>query len=209
VLRGYKPLAAVALSSPPTPVGGSPFGRQNGESSPLVSRGTSWRTICLPGIETPGSRRPKLATGATEAAVAEARLALAAFERLGAAREADAASGLLRQLGAAGRAFPRRYGERTKCETEVLSLVADGLQRADRRAPVHQPPHGRAPRGEHPLEARPPDTCRSGRIRRPRGRRNTRIRIGRATDAQLAGAGDPHRRVAARGPGHPTEGGTR
>jgi DNA-binding CsgD family transcriptional regulator len=130
VLRGYKPLAAVALSSPPTPVGGSPFGRQNGESSPLVSRGTSWRTICLPGIETPGSRRPKLATGATEAAVAEARLALAAFERLGAAREADAASGLLRQLGAAGRAFPRRYGERTKCETEVLSLVADGLSNA-------------------------------------------------------------------------------
>ena len=64
------------------------------------------------------------------AAAAEARMALTAFERLGATRDADAASGLLRQLGAAGRAFPRRSGELTTRETEVLALVAEGLSNA-------------------------------------------------------------------------------
>jgi DNA-binding CsgD family transcriptional regulator len=72
-----------------------------------------------------------LASAAPEAAAAEARAALAAFERLGAARDADAASGLLRQLGVAGRAFPRRHGELTKREAEVLSLVAEGLSNAE------------------------------------------------------------------------------
>jgi DNA-binding CsgD family transcriptional regulator len=72
-----------------------------------------------------------IAAEAPEAAAAEARLALAAFERLGAARYADAASGLLRRLGAAGRSFPRRHGELTKREAEVLSLVAEGLSNAE------------------------------------------------------------------------------
>jgi len=71
-----------------------------------------------------------LAADAPAAAAAEARMALTALERLGAAREADAASGLLRQLGVAGRAFPRRSGELTKRETEVLALVAEGLSNA-------------------------------------------------------------------------------
>jgi DNA-binding CsgD family transcriptional regulator len=72
-----------------------------------------------------------LASSAPEAAAAEARLALAAFERIGAARHADAASSLLRQLGASGRPFPRGYGELTKRETEVLSLLAEGLSNAE------------------------------------------------------------------------------
>ena len=71
-----------------------------------------------------------VAATAPEAAVAEARPALATFQRLGAARDADAASSLLRELGAAGRAHPRREGSLTSRETEVLSLLAEGLSNA-------------------------------------------------------------------------------
>lgn len=67
-----------------------------------------------------------LAPRAPEAAVAEGRLALRAFEEMGAAADADATSALLRQIGARGRAFPKHYGELTKRETEVLALLADG-----------------------------------------------------------------------------------
>jgi DNA-binding NarL/FixJ family response regulator len=71
-----------------------------------------------------------LALATPEAATAEAGVALAAFERLGAARDADAAAGLLRRLGAPGRAFPKGHGELTKRETEVLGLLAEGLTNA-------------------------------------------------------------------------------
>jgi DNA-binding CsgD family transcriptional regulator len=70
------------------------------------------------------------AAGAAGVAVVEARIALAKFEQLGAVQDADAAAGLLRELGATGRAWPRRYGELTKRETEVLSLLAAGLPNA-------------------------------------------------------------------------------
>jgi DNA-binding NarL/FixJ family response regulator len=72
-----------------------------------------------------------IAAAAPDAAHAEARLALAAFERLGAARDADRAAGLLRELGAPGRAWPRRYGALTKRETEVLALLAAGSTNAE------------------------------------------------------------------------------
>jgi DNA-binding CsgD family transcriptional regulator len=73
-----------------------------------------------------------LVPGSAAGAVAEARLALATFERLGAARDADAAADLLRGLGqTAGRAWPKRHGPLTKRETEVLSLLADGCSNAE------------------------------------------------------------------------------
>jgi len=72
-----------------------------------------------------------IAAGAPEAAAAEAQGALATFERLGAVRDADAAAGLLRRLGAPGRAFPRGSDGLTKRETEVLSLLAEGLSNAE------------------------------------------------------------------------------
>jgi ATP/maltotriose-dependent transcriptional regulator MalT len=72
-----------------------------------------------------------LGPSAQDAAVAEARLALATFERLGASRDADGAASLLRNLGAAGRAWPKRYGELTKRETEVLALLAAGCSNAE------------------------------------------------------------------------------
>jgi DNA-binding CsgD family transcriptional regulator/tetratricopeptide (TPR) repeat protein len=67
-----------------------------------------------------------LADGAPQAAVAEARLALGAFEGLGATADADATAALLRRLGARGRVFPKHHGQLTKRETEVLALLADG-----------------------------------------------------------------------------------
>jgi DNA-binding CsgD family transcriptional regulator len=72
-----------------------------------------------------------IATSAPDAAEAEARLALAVFERLGAAPDADAAAGLLRERGAAGRVWPRKYGALTKRETEVLTLLAAGCSNAE------------------------------------------------------------------------------
>jgi DNA-binding NarL/FixJ family response regulator len=68
-----------------------------------------------------------LASRAPDAARAEARWALRAFEGLGAVRDAD----LLRNLGAAGRAWPRRQGALTKRETEILSLLGAGRSNAE------------------------------------------------------------------------------
>jgi DNA-binding CsgD family transcriptional regulator len=72
-----------------------------------------------------------LVARAPEAAVAEARLALGTFERLGAARDADRAAALLRTLGASGRAWPRRTGRLTQRETEVMALLAAGCSNAE------------------------------------------------------------------------------
>jgi DNA-binding CsgD family transcriptional regulator len=56
-----------------------------------------------------------------------ARGALATFERLGAARDADEAAALLRALGVSGRSAPRLDGELTAREREVLALLGEGL----------------------------------------------------------------------------------
>jgi DNA-binding CsgD family transcriptional regulator len=66
-----------------------------------------------------------------EVAVAEAKAALEAFERAQAARDADAAAALLRGLGAAGRAAPKRRAQLTKRESEVLELLGHGLSNAE------------------------------------------------------------------------------
>jgi DNA-binding CsgD family transcriptional regulator len=63
-----------------------------------------------------------------EAAMAEARGALDAFERLRAARQADAAAALLRSLGAHATVARGRSGDvLTKREAEVLDLLGAGL----------------------------------------------------------------------------------
>lgn len=59
-------------------------------------------------------------------AVVEARAALAAFERLGASADADAAFALLRSWGALSRTGPRGVGTLTRREQEVLRLVGLG-----------------------------------------------------------------------------------
>jgi DNA-binding NarL/FixJ family response regulator len=70
------------------------------------------------------SERPALA-------IEQARLALGICERLGAARHADEAAALLRELGRPGRALPRTAGELTRREQEVLTLLASGLSNGD------------------------------------------------------------------------------
>jgi DNA-binding CsgD family transcriptional regulator len=66
------------------------------------------------------------------ASAEEARRALIEFDRLGAARHADAAAAMLRRLGDRdARAWPRGAGELTKRESEVLALLADGFSNAE------------------------------------------------------------------------------
>ncbi len=65
---------------------------------------------------------------AGEDAAAEAREALAAFEALGAGPDADAAAARLRELGiAVSRGGRAPAGRLTRRESEVLSLLAEGL----------------------------------------------------------------------------------
>jgi ATP/maltotriose-dependent transcriptional regulator MalT len=68
-----------------------------------------------------------LAATHPEMAVAEASGALGVFERLGAARDADATAALLRSLGAPARTGPKHAGVLTRREQEVLRLVGLGL----------------------------------------------------------------------------------
>jgi ATP/maltotriose-dependent transcriptional regulator MalT len=62
-----------------------------------------------------------------EVALAEARAALAGFERLQAARQADAAAALLRALGVKPAAPAKAGGVLTKRESDVLELLGQGL----------------------------------------------------------------------------------
>jgi DNA-binding NarL/FixJ family response regulator len=68
-----------------------------------------------------------LVTERPEVAMAEARAALDVFDRLQAARHADAAAALLRSLGVRGTTARRRDGLLTKREAEVLDLLGHGL----------------------------------------------------------------------------------
>ncbi|MFN8234094.1 MAG: response regulator transcription factor [Actinomycetota bacterium] len=65
-----------------------------------------------------------------EVAVADARAALAEFERVGAPRQADAAAAFLRRHGSAGRTGPKELADLTRRETEVLALLGEGLTNA-------------------------------------------------------------------------------
>ena len=133
-----------------------------------------------------------LAAEAPAAAEAEARLALRTFERLGAARDADAAADVLRGVGASGRAWPKRYGTLTKREAEVFSLLAAGCSNAEigerlyisRRTAEHHV-------AEHHVQARPAQPRRSGSLRGARAARKTRSEIGSPTDATGVGRGHP------------------
>jgi DNA-binding NarL/FixJ family response regulator len=72
-----------------------------------------------------------LAERAPEVAIAEARAALEDFEKLQAARHADAAAAVLRSLGVPSRTGPKGFGALTKREAEVLQLVGTGLSNVE------------------------------------------------------------------------------
>ncbi len=64
-------------------------------------------------------------------AIEESRVALSAFDEIGAVREADIAASLLRDLGATGRAGPKGLERLTKREREILALLGQGLTNAE------------------------------------------------------------------------------
>jgi DNA-binding CsgD family transcriptional regulator len=70
-------------------------------------------------------------------ATAEARAALETFRRLGAARDVDAATSLLRRLGVHGHSGPRGNGTLTVREEEVLALLGEGRGNTDIAAVLH------------------------------------------------------------------------
>jgi DNA-binding CsgD family transcriptional regulator len=72
-----------------------------------------------------------LATSDKPTAISEARAALAAFERMGATRDADRAASLLRDLGVKGRTGPKMTGGLSKREIEVLRLLSEGCSNAE------------------------------------------------------------------------------
>jgi ATP/maltotriose-dependent transcriptional regulator MalT len=69
----------------------------------------------------------RLSTGRPEVAIFEAKAALAVFDRLGARSDADAASALMRSLGARGRTGPKGVGLLSRREREVFDLLGHGL----------------------------------------------------------------------------------
>lgn len=118
----------------------------------LFSRGASWprrsrktsrsatgdaaRTFSEASIALPACRaRMELARTLVDSdrpvAISEARAALAAFERLGAVPDANAASAFLRDLGVKGRTGPKNLELLSKRELEVLRLVAQGLSNSE------------------------------------------------------------------------------
>ncbi len=72
-----------------------------------------------------------LSARSPEVATSQAKAALESFERLEAARHADAAAALLRSLGAPVRTGLRRLGALTRREAEVLELLGAGLSNAE------------------------------------------------------------------------------
>ena len=72
-----------------------------------------------------------LAEHSPEVAIAAAKAALEDFERLEAARHADAAGALLRSLGAPVRTGPKGIGVLTRRESEVLQLIGAGMSNSE------------------------------------------------------------------------------
>ncbi len=99
----------------------------------------TWSSLALP-FEVARTRvdlARALAGEEPDIAIDHARRALAAFEQLGAARDADRVAAWLRSLGIAARAAPREGGVLSKREREVLELVGLGLSNPEIATRLH------------------------------------------------------------------------
>ena len=110
------------------------IGRLRGEASRMQTALERFSALDLPLEAGRAQARARQDARARELPLprsSEARLALGAFEQLGAVRDADRAAEVLRGLGAGGRAWPRGHGALTQRQSEVLALVAEGCTDAE------------------------------------------------------------------------------
>ena len=84
-----------------------------------------------PGSPDPYRDRPYGARRRAHVGDRGGRVALSAFDEIGAVRDADIAASLLRDLGATGRAGPKGLERLTKREREILALLGQGLTNAE------------------------------------------------------------------------------
>jgi hypothetical protein len=105
-----------------------------------------------------------LAASESEAAIEYARHALAGFESLGAARDADRAAAFLRSAGVVPRTGPKGTGTAHHAGTRgARAGRGRTVQPRDRRPPAHQPQDGVPSRQQHPDQARAAEPGRGGR----------------------------------------------
>jgi ATP/maltotriose-dependent transcriptional regulator MalT len=98
-----------------------------------------WSSLELP-LEVARTRfalARSLAASEPDAAIEHARLALAEFERLGAARDADQAAAFLRSAGVVPRTGRKGVGTLTVREGEVLALLGVGLSNPEIARRLH------------------------------------------------------------------------
>ena len=96
-----------------------------------AARAMSEASLALPACRARMELARSLVDRDRPVAISEARAALAAFERLGAIPDADAASAFLRELGVKGRTGPKDLELLSKRELEVLRLIAQGFSNAE------------------------------------------------------------------------------
>jgi DNA-binding CsgD family transcriptional regulator len=101
---------------------------KSGEAVGRLSAAQTWFGLLEMPLEVARTRMLLAQALPAEPGVAEARIALAVFEDLGASADADAAAAWLRAAGAtAARLGPRGFGLLTRREHDVLAVLAEGL----------------------------------------------------------------------------------